>query len=65
VAAARAGSSTAAKARAISVREVLAAVGRVAGRTLEVEPRPRRPRDPTEVVADARRIRAELDLENS
>ena len=43
-----------------SAREVLDAVARVSGRTLTIEPGPRRPGDPAEVVAAATRIRAEL-----
>jgi UDP-glucose 4-epimerase len=44
-----------------SVLEVLAAVRRVSGREFPVEVAGRRAGDPAELVADARRIRAELD----
>jgi UDP-glucose 4-epimerase len=44
-----------------SVREVLATVARVSGRTLAIEERPRRPGDAPAVVADARRIRETLE----
>jgi UDP-glucose 4-epimerase len=43
-----------------SVREVLATVGRVAGRPLPVTPAARRPGDAVEVVAAIDRIRGEL-----
>lgn len=46
--------------RGYSVREVLRMVEQVSGRPLTIEPGPRRPGDAAEVVADARRIRAEL-----
>ncbi|MGH7194984.1 MAG: UDP-glucose 4-epimerase GalE, partial [Candidatus Saccharimonadales bacterium] len=43
-----------------SVREVIAACRRVTGRPIPVEIGPRRAGDPPELVADARRARAEL-----
>jgi UDP-glucose 4-epimerase len=46
--------------RGFSVREVLDMVGRVAGRPLVVEPGPRRPGDPAEVIAATDRIREVL-----
>jgi len=46
--------------RGYSVREVIAVAERVAGRRLAVAPQPRREGDAAEVVADARRLRAEL-----
>jgi UDP-glucose 4-epimerase len=44
-----------------SVREVLDAVQRVSGVTLDIREQPRRPGDPPELVADARRIRQVFD----
>ena len=44
-------------------REVLAAVERVTGRPVPIEAAPRRAGDATELVADARRFRAEFDWE--
>jgi len=41
-----------------SIREVLAAVERITGRRVPVEPAPRRPGDPPVLVADASRFRA-------
>lgn len=46
--------------RGFSVREVMAAMVRVAGKPLEVTDAPRRPGDVAEIVADARRIRTAL-----
>jgi UDP-glucose 4-epimerase len=46
--------------RGFSVRQVIEAVERVGGRPIATRPAPRRPGDPPEVVADARRIRALL-----
>ena len=43
-----------------SVRDVLTMVERISGRPLAIERCPRRPGDAAEVVADVRRIRAEL-----
>jgi UDP-glucose-4-epimerase GalE len=43
-----------------SVREVIATVERVTGRTVAVEPAPRRPGDPAVLYASATRIRSEL-----
>ncbi len=43
-----------------SVREVVEAVKEVTGRSFPVRPAPRRPGDPPELVADPRRIKAEL-----
>jgi UDP-glucose-4-epimerase GalE len=43
-----------------SIREVLAAVERVAGRAVPVREGPRRPGDPPELVADASRFQAEF-----
>lgn len=47
--------------RGYSVREVLAAVNRVSGQTLNVIEGPRRPGDPATLVARADRIRNQLD----
>jgi UDP-glucose 4-epimerase len=44
--------------RGFSVREVIAAVGRVTGRPVPVLPAPRRAGDPAVLVADATRLRA-------
>ena len=44
-----------------SVRQVLDAVERVAGKTLKVQPAERRAGDPGELVADTARIRAQLN----
>lgn len=46
--------------RGFSNREVLAAVGAVTGRPVPVEPAPRRPGDPAELVASSVRAAAEL-----
>jgi UDP-glucose 4-epimerase len=46
--------------RGFSVRQVIAAVERVSGRPIPTRPAPRRPGDPSEVVADASRIRSVL-----
>lgn len=46
-----------------SVRDLIAAVGRVAGRPVPVVAAARRPGDPPRLVADARRARAELGWE--
>ncbi len=43
-----------------SVREVIAAVGKVAGRPVPAEPGPRRAGDPPRLVASSQRIRSEL-----
>lgn len=43
--------------RGFSVRQVIAAVERVSGRPIPTRPAPRRPGDPSEVVAEASRIR--------
>jgi UDP-glucose 4-epimerase len=47
--------------RGYSVREVVEAVGRAAGKPVPVVEAPRRPGDPASVVADVSRIRALLD----
>ena len=47
--------------RGFSVREVVAAVRMAAGAPFEVRDGPRRPGDPSALVADARRIREALD----
>ncbi|HET9160721.1 MAG TPA: UDP-glucose 4-epimerase GalE [Caulobacteraceae bacterium] len=47
--------------RGYSVREVIAAVGRVAGQTVPTKEAPRRPGDPASIVADVSRIRGTLD----
>ncbi|MCS7268764.1 MAG: UDP-glucose 4-epimerase GalE [Geminicoccaceae bacterium] len=49
--------------RGHTVREVVAAVERVTGRSVPTRVAPRRPGDPPEVVADARRIRDVLGWE--
>lgn len=49
--------------RGYSNREVIAAVERVTGRELPVEPAPRRPGDPDILVADAAKCRRELGWE--
>lgn len=49
--------------RGHSVREVIDACRRVTGRPIEADVGPRRPGDPAELVADARRARAELGWE--
>ena len=46
-----------------SVREVLAAVERVAGRSVPVREAPRRPGDPPSLVADSTRFRSEMGWE--
>jgi UDP-glucose 4-epimerase len=46
--------------RGFSVRQVVEAVERAAGRRLNVRVRPRRPGDPAAVVADCARLRSEL-----
>jgi UDP-arabinose 4-epimerase len=46
-----------------SVREVLSAIERVAGRSVPVREAPRRPGDPPELVADAARFRSETGWE--
>ena len=48
-----------------SVREVIDAVGRVAGEPVRVRPGPRRPGDPATLVASAERLRRELGWEPS
>jgi UDP-glucose 4-epimerase len=47
--------------RGYSVREVVEAVGRAAGKPVPVVEAPRRPGDPASVVADVSRLRALLD----
>jgi UDP-glucose 4-epimerase len=47
--------------RGYSVREVIAAVGRAAGKPVPVLEAPRRPGDPASIVADVSRIKATLN----
>ena len=49
--------------RGASVREVIAAIGRIAGRKVPVREAPRRAGDPPVLVADARRAREVLGVE--
>jgi UDP-glucose 4-epimerase len=47
--------------RGLSVREIIATVERVAGRTLAVRESPRRPGDPPALVADCAKLRKTFD----